>query len=58
MRMQHLHPTDELLELYVMNTIPTGEEEYVEEHLLVCELCRIRLEKTEAVIRVIRATLG
>jgi len=58
MRMLHLHPTDEVLELYAMHAISNGEEEYVEEHLIVCELCRLRLDKTEAVIRVIRAALG
>ena len=38
------HVTDDTLELYAMQTLPESESCTLEEHVLVCSLCRERLE--------------
>ena len=38
------HPTDDHLEHYVLRRLPKPESEAVEDHLLVCDPCRIRSE--------------
>ncbi len=57
MPLLHLHPTKDLLEKYSLRSIGAGEEEYVDEHLLICELCRLRLEKVDGDIEALRAVL-
>ena len=41
-----------------MRRIGSGEEEFVEEHLLICELCQLRLERLEAEIYLMRIVLS
>ena len=41
-----------------MRRIGSGEEEFVEEHVLICELCQLRLEKLEAEIHLMRIVLS
>lgn len=38
------HVTDGLLERYAMQTLPDSESGPLEEHLLICQLCRDRLQ--------------
>jgi hypothetical protein len=38
------HPTDDLLELYVLHRLQQPEVETVEEHLMICHPCRERSE--------------
>jgi len=42
------HATDDTLERYAMRTLPESACSTLEEHLLVCQSCRDRLEATEA----------
>lgn len=44
------HVDEELLELHAMNRLQPKEADEVEEHLLVCEDCRLRLRETEKYI--------
>ena len=43
--MQHI--TDEVLESYVMQTLHSPEVGEVEEHLLLCETCRDRMDSSK-----------
>ncbi|MGD1097102.1 MAG: zf-HC2 domain-containing protein [Bryobacteraceae bacterium] len=51
------HISDDQLELYLMGRLNEQELAPLEEHLLICEECRDRLEKTEAYIAAMRAIL-
>ena len=51
------HLSDDLLELYVMGRLDEPELAPLEEHLLICEECRNRLEGTETYIAAMRAVL-
>lgn len=44
------HVEEESLELYAMKRLQAEEADQVEDHLLFCEACRIRLEETERYI--------
>jgi hypothetical protein len=42
----NLHGTDEELELYAMHRRAGADVQILEEHLLICEYCRNRLDRT------------
>jgi hypothetical protein len=50
----HRHMDTEKLERYSLGGIPQREAERIEEHLLLCEVCRRRLEETELYIASMR----
>jgi anti-sigma factor RsiW len=52
------HETDELLEAYVMGALFSPVSSRLEEHILWCRACQIRLEETAAYVEAIRAALG
>lgn len=49
-----LHPSDELLETYAMDSASEQECVEVEEHLLVCERCQTALQQADEYIRAVR----
>ena len=51
------HPVEETLERYVMKTCTHEEVERVEEHLLWCDPCRVRLEKAEEYVSLMKVGL-
>jgi len=51
------HPTDDLLEGYSRNSLSEPARNEIEEHLLLCESCRGRLDHHEQYIRAMRAAL-
>jgi len=51
------HPTDDTLEGYARNNLDQSARDDVEDHLLVCEGCRQRLEIHEAYLRAMREAL-
>jgi hypothetical protein len=51
------HLSEELAEAYSMNRLSEGQAASVEEHLLVCEVCRTKVEETDEFVRVIRSAL-
>jgi hypothetical protein len=53
-REQDSHAPDDVLEQYSLGTLPEEEAELLEEHLLICEECRGRLEETDAFIKAAR----
>jgi hypothetical protein len=42
--MKSLHETDEQLELFALDRLPEAVVERIEEHLMICDSCRMRLE--------------
>lgn len=52
------HPEPETLERYALGQLPESEAASVEEHFLVCGLCRNRLEQIEAFVAAARAALA
>jgi hypothetical protein len=50
------HVPEDSLELYSMGRLPEAELEGVEEHLLLCEVCRSRVEELDEFIRTFRET--
>jgi anti-sigma factor RsiW len=52
------HLSEDTLEEYVLGHLPGEQIAFVEEHLLVCELCRLRLESAETFITELRASLS
>jgi hypothetical protein len=50
-----LHPDEDVFESYAFDRLTASTLEVFEEHLLVCESCQIRLERTEEYIRVMKA---
>ena len=50
MREQDSHAPDDVLEQYSLGTLPEEEAELLEEHLLICQECRDRLEATDAFV--------
>ncbi len=52
-----IHPSDDALELYSLNRLPEDDVATVEEHLLVCAECRIRLEEFDEYVAAMRAAL-
>lgn len=53
----NLHLTPNQLEQYFLGHAAAVAVDVVEEHLLVCERCRAKLEETEMEIRVLRIAL-
>jgi anti-sigma factor RsiW len=53
-REQDSHAPDEVLEQYSLGTLPEEEAERLEEHLLICQECRDRLEETDAFVEATR----
>ena len=49
------HPSDDMLEAYVMRTLPKMEVGPVERHLIVCQLCRKRFNETDELVTAMRA---
>jgi hypothetical protein len=56
--MIHLHPDADLLERYSMQRATASQTEFVEEHLLTCELCRTSLEEFEIDSYLMKLVLG
>ncbi len=52
------HPSEETLELYVMARLPETDEARVEEHLLVCEECRDRVQEAEDYVQAMQTALA
>jgi anti-sigma factor RsiW len=51
------HPAEETLEAYALNRLPEEHSAHVEEHLLLCENCRARVEEETEFAALIRAAL-
>ena len=51
------HPPSEDFDDYAMGTVSPTRLEAFEEHLLVCDGCRFRLDETEEDLRVLRIVL-
>jgi hypothetical protein len=49
------HPSEDSLERYSMGTLPGSETGPLEEHLLLCNHCRDRLESTDEYVAAMRA---
>jgi hypothetical protein len=47
--------SDDLLEMYALGRLPEPAEAPLEEHLLICPACQIRLEQMDDYIRVVQA---
>ena len=52
------HPSEETLELYAMRRLEEAEEARLEEHLLLCEECRERLQAADDYVRAMRTALA
>jgi len=52
-----MHATQEALELYALNSLQEKDLQAVEEHLLVCELCRLSLTSLDQEIASLRSAL-
>jgi len=53
--MPHSHPAEDVLEQYAMGSLSEAEVVPVEEHLLVCQDCRQRLEFLDDFVGSIRS---
>lgn len=51
------HISDDSLEQYSMGKLPESDAAPLEEHLLICEGCRVRLTATEVYIAAMREAL-
>ncbi len=49
------HPGEEALELYSLGRVGETDTEIIEEHLLICEGCRVRLDHTDRYVRAMQA---
>jgi hypothetical protein len=52
------HPDDEQLELYALGRLNEPEQAVIEEHLLICEACRQRLDQIEAYAKAMRRAIA
>jgi hypothetical protein len=52
-----IHPAEDRLEMYAMERPPEPEAAPLEEHLLVCKQCRVRLAEWDAYIAAVRAAI-
>jgi anti-sigma factor ChrR (cupin superfamily) len=50
------HPTFDELEAYALNTLGPVNDRSIEEHLLVCDVCRNRLQSHDWLVRAIRTS--
>ncbi|HZL55622.1 MAG TPA: hypothetical protein VFC21_00985 [Bryobacteraceae bacterium] len=48
------HESDDRLELYALSRLPDSDVAKIEEHLLICDLCRDRLDETGAFAEAMR----
>jgi anti-sigma factor RsiW len=48
------HCTDDALELYALGRLEVSRTEALEEHLLICEPCRERLDETDIFVRAMK----
>ena len=48
------HPDDEMVESYAMNRLPENQLASFEEHLLLCERCRKRLQLIDGFVQGMR----
>ncbi|MCU1325657.1 MAG: hypothetical protein JWN34_1027 [Bryobacterales bacterium] len=55
--MNSLHETDEQLELFALDRLPDPAAERVEEHLLICDACRLRVGEIGDFAYTVRAAL-
>jgi len=51
------HPTEDVLEQYLIHGLPDSELEVLEEHLLICHQCVETAEKFDAFLLSVRSTL-
>jgi anti-sigma factor RsiW len=51
------HPDDQTLESYLLGSLPPGEVQHIEEHLLTCHDCVESAKRVEACIEAMRAGL-
>ncbi len=51
------HVTDEALELYTLHMLSEAEQEMVEIHLLICDVCQSASDRIDAEIAAIRTSL-
>ncbi|MDQ6704958.1 MAG: zf-HC2 domain-containing protein, partial [Acidobacteriota bacterium] len=58
MRQDIYHVSEDRLELYAMNRLTGVELESLEEHLLICEPCQVRLDQTETYVHAMRSSLA
>jgi len=58
MEFNNNHPTEEILERYLFESLTDWEVEAVEEHLLVCHSCIDTAEQLLAFMQSLRSTLG
>ncbi|MDQ6665293.1 MAG: hypothetical protein M3Z23_12970 [Acidobacteriota bacterium] len=58
MQQETSHVGDDRLELYAMNRLSGVELENLEEHLLLCEPCQLRLDETENYVFAMRSSLA
>ena len=52
------HPDDEMLESYLLGSLPRREVRLIEEHLLTCHDCVESAKRAEAYIQAMRAGLN
>ncbi len=52
-----VHIPEDLLETYAMGQLPAPHCAPLEEHLLICPNCQIRLEKTDEFVCAVRAAV-
>jgi anti-sigma factor RsiW len=49
------HVTEDDLERYAMRTLSAPESDHLEEHVLICQSCRDRLESTDEFVAAMRS---
>ena len=49
------HISEDRLEAYVMRTLSSIDTEQIDEHLLICESCRVHLQDSEEFVLAMRA---
>ena len=52
------HQGDDQLELYALGRLSEPEQAVIEEHLLICEACRQRLDDVEAYAKAMRQAIA
>ena len=58
MKLVEQHPTEDVLEQYLIHGLPDSELEVLEEHLLICHQCVEMAEKFDAFLRYVRSTFA
>ena len=51
------HPDDQMLESYLLGSLPLREVHHIEEHLLTCHACVESAKRVDAYIQAMRAGL-